>query len=41
MEQRYLVTNCLVSFPSLLGYLELQMDFLLQEVCKLEYWYIN
>lgn len=41
MELGYLVTNCLVSFPSLLGYLELQMDFLLQEVCKLEYWYIN
>lgn len=41
MEQGYLVTNWLVGFPSLLGYLELQMDFLLQEVYKLEYCYIN
>lgn len=36
MEQGYLVTNCLLSFPSLFRYLELQLDFLLQEIYKLE-----
>lgn len=41
MEQGYLVTNWLVSFSFFVGLSGASNGFLLQEVYKLEYWYIS